>query len=170
MRVLLLLGSALLLLESQANPWSEDMRDQPSVKPQEGQVQTDTNSIPASGKELVVKPTDLTHLVNSRLAAGTDLVNPQTKTPASVNKGKEIYDVHCLVCHGGDGHGNGAVGLKFVPPPMDLTLEYVQAQPDGQLFFTISRGSIAMPYYQDVISAEDRWHVINYVKEVLGQK
>ena len=152
-----------------ANPWSEDMRDQPSVKPNEAQVETDDGAVASGGKEPIGRPTDLTHLVNSRLAAGTELNNPKAKSPASLLRGKEVYDVHCLVCHGADGHGDGAVGKKFVPPPMDLTLEYVQSQPDGQLFFTISRGSIAMPYYKDVISPDDRWHLINYLKEVLGQ-
>ncbi|MEM7280421.1 MAG: c-type cytochrome [Pseudomonadota bacterium] len=164
-------GLAVFLLNTaSANPWSEDMRDQPSVKPQETQVTTAPAAVPAGGKELVQKPTDLTNLVNSRLAAGADLENPHPRTPESVNRGKQVYDLHCLVCHGSDGHGGGAVGKKFVPPPMDLTLQYVQIQPDGQLFFTISRGSIAMPYYRDVITQEDRWHIVNYIKNVLGQQ
>ncbi len=51
---------------------------------------------------------------------------------------------------------------------MNLTLDYVQLQPDGQLYYTISHGSIAMPYYRQAIVAEDRWNLINYIKEALG--
>ena len=53
---------------------------------------------------------------------------------------------------------------------MDLTLEYVQQQPDGQIWYTISHGSIAMPYYRDSIRDVERWHVVNYVKQVLNPK
>jgi hypothetical protein len=49
-------------------------------------------------------------------------------------------------------------------------MDYVQLQPDGQIFFTISYGSIAMPFYRDSIPEDDRWHVVNYIKHVLGQK
>ena len=52
---------------------------------------------------------------------------------------------------------------------MNLTLDYVQTQPDGQLFYTISHGSIAMPYYRDSIPARQRWDLVNYLKVVIGQ-
>ena len=66
--------------------------------------------------------------------------------------------------------GDGPVARKFIPDPMNLTLDYVQIQPDGQLFYTISHGSIAMPSYRDSITVKDRWHLINYIKAVLGEK
>jgi hypothetical protein len=52
---------------------------------------------------------------------------------------------------------------------MELNLDYVQLQPDGQLFYTISHGSIAMPYYRQAMLAEDRWNVVNYITEVFGE-
>ena len=52
---------------------------------------------------------------------------------------------------------------------MELNLDYVQLQPDGQLFYTISHGSIAMPFYRQAILPEDRWHLVNFIKEVFGE-
>ena len=52
---------------------------------------------------------------------------------------------------------------------MELNLDYVQLQPDGQIFYTISHGSIAMPFYRQAILSEDRWHLVNFVKEVFGE-
>ena len=150
-------------------PWDEDMRDQPSVKPQESQVRNNASSVPREGKELFPPPKDMTELVQNRLKAGA-IKNPVPKTGKSLNRGKYVYDLHCAVCHGDQGYGDGPVGKKYIPDPMNLTIDYVQLQPDGQLFYTISHGSIAMPYYRDSIPAEDRWHLINYIKSVLGQK
>ena len=149
--------------------WDEDMRDQPSIKAQESQVTTNPSSIPQSDKEPVLPPEDMSELVQARLIAG-QLENPIPKSGESLNRGKVAYDLHCSTCHGEQGHGDGKVGKKYVPDPMNLTIDYVQIQPDGQLFYTISHGSIAMPYYRDVIHVSDRWHIVNYIKSVLGKK
>lgn len=166
---LLILG-CLLPLQLNALPWSKDMRDQIAVKPQEAPVEMPSSSVPVTGDDLVSTPKDMTELVLARLQAGAQLHNPVRKTPESVNRGKELYDRHCGVCHGAGGLGDGPVGKKYVPDPMNLTLNYVQLQPDGQIFYTISHGSIAMPYYRDSIPQRDRWDVINYIKSVFGQK
>ena len=96
-------------------------------------------------------------------------MNPIPKSPDSLARGKQMYDRHCLVCHGEQGSGDGLVGSKFVPQPMKLNIEYVQRQPDGQIFYTISHGSIAMPFYRQAMSVEDRWHLVNFIKEVFGE-
>ena len=103
-------------------------------------------------------------------ARGEKLVNPIANSPESLERGRQIYEVHCLVCHGAQGQGDGPVGQKFVPQPMDLRVDYVQLQPDGQLYYTISHGSIEMPIYRDSIAQHERWHVSNYIKEVLRLK
>lgn len=149
-------------------PWDEDMQNQPSVKAQESEVETSSDSVPIGDHELFSAPDGLIELVRARLVAGQTLVNPIAKSAESLDRGRRLYEVHCLVCHGPLGRGNGPVGQKFVPQPMDLTLDYVQLQPDGQLYYTISHGSIAMPYYRQAIVAEDRWNLINYIKKVLG--
>jgi len=166
--IFILLLNMVLFQSSFAFEWDEDMRDQPSIKPQETQVITNSSSVPLSGKETILPPENLSELVQARLKAA-NLENPVAKTGESLNQGKVAYDIHCAVCHGAQGFGDGPVGKKYVPDPMDLTIDYVQIQPDGQLFYTISHGSIAMPYYRDVIPTIDRWHIVNYIKYVLGK-
>ena len=152
-----------------ALPWDKDMKNQPSIKPQESQVETNRSSIPRDGGDFYGPPANTTELVRMRLEAGA-LANPQARTAESLNRGKALFDVHCAICHGADGRGDGPVGKKYIPDPIDLTLNYVQLQPDGQLYYTISHGSIAMPFYRDSIAQHERWHVINYIKEVLRLK
>ena len=150
-------------------PWDKDMRDQPSFKPQDSQVLINPSSVPVGGKDRFSPPKGLIELVQARLEAGRTLMNPIPMSPESLARGAQMYKVHCLVCHGEQGRGDGPVGRKFVPQPMELNLDYVQLQPDGQLFYTISHGSIAMPFYRQALLAEDRWNLVNYVKEVFGE-
>jgi len=49
-----------------------------------------------------------------------------------------------------------------------LNEDYTQDQADGQLFFTITRGRALMPYYRDALNIEERWHVVNYLKQEFG--
>ncbi len=149
-------------------PGDKDMQDQPSQKPQDSVIETTNTSVPAVGKDSYAPPKDIIDLVRARLEAGKTLVNPVPKSPESLARGREMYELHCLVCHGEQGRGDGPVGQKFVPQPMELNLDYVQLQPDGQLFYTISHGSIAMPFYRQAMPAEDRWHLVNFIKEVFG--
>ena len=151
-------------------PWDKDMQDQPSMKPQDSVIATNQSTVPVGGKDRFSPPKDIIELVQARLAAGRFLVNPERKSPESLTRGKEMYELHCLVCHGEQGRGDGPVGKKFVPQPMELNLDYVQLQPDGQLFYTISHGSLRMPAYRQAIPAEDRWHLVNFIKEMFGEK
>lgn len=150
-------------------PWDKDMVDQPAMKAQESQVSLNASSVPVGGKEGSSPPRDVIELVRARLEAGRTLVNPIVKSPESLARGREVYEVHCIVCHGAQGRGNGPVGRKFVPQPMELNFDYVQLQPDGQIFYTISHGSLAMPFYRQAIAPEDRWHLVNFIKEVFGE-
>ena len=150
-------------------PWDKDMQDQPSMKPQDSLIAQIYSSIPVGGKDAYAPPKDIIELVRARLDAGRTLVNPIITSPESRVRGGQTYATHCLVCHGEQGRGDGPVGQKFVPQPMELNLDYVQLQPDGQLFYTISHGSIAMPFYRQAIPAEDRWHLVNFIKAAFGE-
>lgn len=150
--------------------WDKDMRNQPSIKPQEALVHMSADSVPVGGVHGYRQPDNVIQLVRARLDAGRTLINPVPKSPESLARGRELYDTHCIVCHGAQGRGNGPVGRKFVPQPMELNFDYVQTQPDGQIFYTISHGSLAMPFYRDSVPAEDRWHLVNFIKEVFGEQ
>ncbi len=150
-------------------PWDKDMQDQPSPKPQDSVIETNPTTVPADGKDRFPPPKNIIELVQARLEAGRVLVNPKPNSEESIARGREMYELHCLVCHGEQGRGDGPVGIKFVPQPMELNLDYVQLQPDGQLFYTISHGSIAMPFYRQAMPAEDRWHLVNFIKKEFGE-
>lgn len=160
----------LLLAAVTAVPWlMRDMRDQPSVKPQQGLVKMPAGSVPVDPAEPMRVPADGSELVRARLRFA-DVPNPAAPDADSLARGEALYETHCLTCHGDGGGGDGPVGEKYVPPPADLTLPYVQNQPDGRLFYTISHGGLVMPHYRDAIAAEERWHLVNYIKQAFGDQ
>lgn len=83
---------------------------------------------------------------------------------AFVTRGQERYDIYCAVCHGAAGQGNGIAkrfGVVTVPPLLD---ERLRAQPDGQIYNTITHGKNTMGAYGPVIPVEDRWAITAYVR------
>ncbi|TDJ35847.1 MAG: cytochrome c [Gammaproteobacteria bacterium] len=152
-----------------ALPWDKDMVDQPPVKATEDKIASADASIPTVGGEYLTAPVGVLGLIQGRTAAGAMLENPVPVTGETLLAGQRLYEINCVPCHGETGLGDGLVGQKFLPPPVDLTVAYVQSQPDGQIFYTLTYGSVVMPYYRDALTIEQRWYVINYLKEVLGR-
>ncbi len=146
-------------------PWSRDFYDQMSHKAQEETALTDPEGIVSiDGKN---------YILNSREDAAK-IKNPlsnATISAAVIARGKAKYERFCLVCHGATGQGEGPVGKKFeaeIMAPTSLTGDYVQGKPDGDIFYTITKGGqIAMPSYGDLVPETDRWHIITYIKHEL---
>ena len=168
--IVLILAAICLTRSAAPYPWDQDMVDQPSEKPQESAAPlAPARSVPITGGETLPAPTTEEGVFEADKAAAL-LVNPVPATAESIERGAYFYDINCAVCHGAEGLGNGLVGLKFEPAPVDLNAAYTQDQADGQLFFTLTRGRGAMPFYRDALSPDERWDVVNYVKHKFGDK
>jgi len=159
----LIIAGALLCLAlpgaAQAMPWSWDLFDQPSHKAQEDVAPpTPAGIVPASGILYVKDRGDAPRLVS-----------PSAPTEESIARGKDRYSIYCATCHGDGGLGDGLVGQKYITPT-DLTSDYVQKKPDGDIYYTITYGGLAiMPSYGESVPPEDRWHIVNYIKHALGR-
>jgi len=170
-RVLLL---ALLLTGPEmlawAYPWDKDMVDQPAEKAQESIAPFGPGSVPTDGGETMPLPLTEDESLDMKEAAAA-VVNPVPASDESIERGKYFFGIHCQVCHGSTGLGDGPVGIKFIEKaPVDLNDAYTQDQADGQLFFTLTRGRAKMPFYRDALSPSERWDVINYVKSEFGEQ
>ncbi|MBI2537768.1 MAG: cytochrome c [Gemmatimonadetes bacterium] len=94
------------------------------------------------------------------------LVNPVQRTSESLDRGRELYRVYCVPCHGDAGHGDGPITPKFIRPP-DLALAPARAYTDGYLYALVASGRGLMPPYGDKVRGPDRWHVVNYLRGVI---
>ena len=83
-------------------------------------------------------------------------------TVATAKQGDAIYTQNCMSCHGNPGKGNGL--KSFNPPPPDLGGAVTQKRTDGDLFYIITTGKMIMPSFATVLSAEQRWKVISFIR------
>lgn len=90
-----------------------------------------------------------------------NIENPSAFNLSNVQKGKDIYMRNCKSCHGDPGKHNG---LPLVPPPPDVTSEQMQANTEGELFYKITHGRGGMPQFETTISEDDRWRLVNYIR------
>lgn len=160
-RQLLLVFLFLLPAVALAWPWTRDMMNQPSIKPQEGvMVPVPSRSVPVGGY-----PTP----VRDRLSAYR-LANPVAVTSASTARGHQFFTIFCVPCHGAEGKGDGLVGKKLPVPPMDLTNDFIQHQAfESWIFATITFGGKLMPAYANDLSPEERWDIVNYIRTELAR-
>ena len=113
-----------------------------------------------------------THLVQAQSGAwpipkgGENLRNPEPKDAASIKNGRTLYVSYCAPCHGNKGKGDGPASASLNPKPADHTSAAVQSESDGTLYYKISEGHghTAMPPFKSVLSVDQRWAVINYMR------
>ena len=161
---------ALLLAPSlaQAWPWSQDMANQISVKPQKsidaanpGMKAFPKRSVPVPGTTVMVKD----------MEAAMKIANPVPADEKSVAQGGRLFAIYCTPCHGQSGTGDGLVGAKLTLKPWDLTatgrLLDTKAFPDGYIWGYMTLGGAVMSSYANDLSATERWHVVNYMRKVL---
>lgn len=62
------------------------------------------------------------------------------------NKGKELYDKNCEICHGIKGDGNGPAAASFSPGPRDFTdPKFWQNNVDQKITDAVENGVGVMP-------------------------
>jgi mono/diheme cytochrome c family protein len=153
--------------EQVAPTWFAQMKEQLAVQALEGHQPFDPpqGTIPLGGMEPRIDSP-----VPAFMPEAMALVNPVPATAASVERGKVVYGIYCKVCHGDDGMSNQAqvpvarrLSESGMPPP---PLQAVPAYVDGFLFTKIRYGKPGMPGYPQ-IPAEDRWHVVNYLRKLI---
>ncbi len=168
------LAIALLLAPAWAHawPWSQDMANQVSVKPQES-VDPANPGMRAFPKRSAPVAGTTVHVAD--MEAARKMANPVAADGVSVAQGKRLFNIYCAPCHGTSGTGNGLVGAKLTLQPWDLTNGNQMHSwnpkefPDGYIWGYMTKGGAVMPPYANDLSATERWHVVNYIRKVLQE-
>jgi copper transport protein len=89
---------------------------------------------------------------------------PGRADAASLARGRELYDRHCVACHGETGAGNGPAAPSLLPPPSDLTL-HARWHSSEQLHWFIAHGvqGTAMIGFADQLDPAERWDLVNHL-------
>lgn len=157
-------------------PWSVDMADQPAIEPQHPVVDGEMMPFPLRSVPVTGIPTSYASREETR-----ELENPYSPDDAaSINEGRMLFTIYCAACHGRAGAGNAPVGLKIGAPPL-LDTYFQEVLTEGWVFGTITFGSALMPAYgipasrsdqrgSNDLSVEERWHVVNYVRNAMVEE
>ncbi len=81
-------------------------------------------------------------------------------------RGRIVYEKHCLPCHGAQGKGDGQFGRVTSPPAADFTSARSKKKTDAQLLATIEQGRppTAMEGWKGQLPDSEIQDVLTYVK------
>lgn len=119
-------------------------------------------------------PYDLTKAMEDRAIAAERYTNPldlKNDKESILLRGKEQYEIFCVVCHGDLGDGNGFLyeSGKYPIQPASLVNERMLNARDGEFFHVITVGYGIMGAHGSMIAENDRWKIISYIREELQQ-
>jgi len=91
--------------------------------------------------------------------------NPIPVDNVSLSRGKTLFTINCVMCHGETGEGNGPISGLIANKPANLTSIITQSKSDGALFMTITNGVEGrMPPMVENFTVRDRWDLVNYIR------
>ncbi len=89
-----------------------------------------------------------------------------------VDKGAQIYQQYCALCHGVTGKGDGMAGKGLKPPPRDFTKgDWKHGGTSKDIFNIITNGSdgTSMASFSHVPKLE-RWALVHFVRSLTDNK
>ena len=85
-------------------------------------------------------------------------------TEQTVRRGRERYEIFCVVCHGLTGNGDGMIVRRGFRRAASFNDDRLRQAPVGHYFDAITNGWGAMPSYAAQIPVQDRWAIIAYIR------
>ncbi|RMH25332.1 MAG: cytochrome c [Planctomycetota bacterium] len=161
--------------------FGRSMRDQRSFDPYENPLDPPEHSVPFAAGNLTNDPYRINTGQPERVAddmpapfaniadpAIETLVNPVPADERSLARGEQMFNRVCAVCHGEDGVGAHAYIADKHPmlPAINLSGPVTAARSDGYIYAMIRVGRGLMPPYAHQVSHYDRWHIVNWVREL----
>ncbi|AEW84892.2 cytochrome c [Flavobacterium columnare] len=99
--------------------------------------------------------------------ASKAMKSPLDSSAANMEKGKELFDIYCISCHGekGDGKGKLVQREKFlgVPSYKDRAITV------GSVFHVETYGLNAMGSHANQLNKKERWQVAEYVMKLKSE-
>lgn len=139
----------------------------PSIPPGTGDARADTSAVKPEKAEAAAPDKQSKELGGWRAPEEARAVpNPVKSTPESVARGQTLYEKSCTKCHGPQGRGDGKMAKALARKPADLTLR-LPLQSDGEIFWKVTQGKSPMPSFKKDLTANQRWDVVNYLRQMI---
>jgi mono/diheme cytochrome c family protein len=108
---------------------------------------------------------------DDRTRAIAELVdNPFPITADGLERGQELYNINCGICHGEKGDGVGYLvsednpNAAYPAAPANFLLDEHANSSNGRYYHAIMYGKNVMGGYADKLSYEERWQVIHWIR------
>ena len=95
--------------------------------------------------------------------AKAELTSPLDSTQVDLNRGKELYNIYCGICHGNKGAGQGQLVKREKILGVPSYADAGRAINEGSIYHVIYYGKNAMGSYANQLNEEERWQVVAYV-------
>jgi mono/diheme cytochrome c family protein len=91
--------------------------------------------------------------------------NPIPLDQTSIERGRELFQNKCALCHGTTGKGDGSAAKGLDPKPANLA-EMSAHHPDGDIAWKIATGRGPMPAWKDILTENDIWDLTNFINNL----
>ena len=103
-------------------------------------------------------------------ASVQEIKNPFRNDPNAALEGKKIYISVCAICHGDKGKGNGAASVALTPHPANFLSIEVANESDGSIFWKMTEGRSPMAAYKTLLTDQQRWQLVTYIRKLEEKK
>lgn len=145
----------------------QDMHNQPKFYPQRGSdFYADGRSVRPQVENTVARgQADVSSYLETGMQGGKEGDGlPVPLTLDLLARGQERYNIYCTACHSRVGNGGGIVVQRGYRPAGNFHTDRLRAAPLGHFYNVITNGYGAMPEYASMLTVEDRWAVVAYVR------
>lgn len=98
--------------------------------------------------------------------AKAELTSPLDSTDVDLERGKELYDIYCGICHGSKGKGQGTLVKREKILGVPSYDDAGRAITEGSIYHVIYYGRNTMGSYANQLNEEERWQVTAYVEKL----
>ncbi len=99
--------------------------------------------------------------------AKATLTSPLDSLSSNPEKGKELFNIYCAICHGESGNGKGKLvereKILGIPSYKDREIN------PGSIFHVVTYGLNSMGSHANQLSQEERWIVADYVMKLRSE-
>ncbi len=132
-----------------------------------GNVPVNRKPVPGTVSRAGVVAYDIPNTNDGYEKAKVELKNPYKATEANLEKGKALYNIYCISCHGVKGDGNGVLSQreKFegIPNYKDRDIT------EGSIYHVIMHGKNLMGSHSSQLNYKERWQVVQHVEKLRNE-
>ncbi|NHN27467.1 c-type cytochrome [Flavobacterium jejuense] len=112
-------------------------------------------------------PYEIPNTTEGYALAKETLKSPLDSISKSPEKGKELFNIYCAICHGEKGNGKGKLveREKFLGVPSYKDREITE----GSIYHVVTYGLNSMGSHANQLTQEERWQVADYVLKLKSE-